>query len=72
MTTYHQILEQLDLVNKTIAYLKLDIEMSELEFFDDVFKNYPHYLDFVEQIGIDIHLVNHFRGKSDSYYSTQH
>ncbi|KAL7647897.1 UNVERIFIED_CONTAM: hypothetical protein RMT77_001507 [Armadillidium vulgare] len=53
--TYANILKKLNLTGKKIDYLKMDIEGSEINFFRDVFINYPHLLDNVKQLGVEIH-----------------
>ncbi|XP_064082515.1 probable methyltransferase-like protein 24 isoform X2 [Macrobrachium nipponense] len=53
--TYEHILDRLGLTNTTIDYLKMDIELSELDFFQDVFRNTPHLLKNVRQIGMELH-----------------
>ncbi|XP_064089893.1 uncharacterized protein LOC135203880 [Macrobrachium nipponense] len=52
---YENILARLNLTDTTISYLKLDIELSELEFFQDIFRNSPHLLNNVQQIGVELH-----------------
>ena len=38
-----------------VDYLKLDVELSELEFFQDMFFNTPHLLANVKQIAMEVH-----------------
>ncbi|KAL7641177.1 UNVERIFIED_CONTAM: hypothetical protein RMT77_008315 [Armadillidium vulgare] len=52
---YENILSMLNLLEKKIDYLKMDIEGSEFEFFDDVLNNSIHLLENVKQIGMEIH-----------------
>ncbi|XP_066973248.1 uncharacterized protein [Macrobrachium rosenbergii] len=52
---YENILASLNLTNTTINYLKLDVELSELEFFQDIFRNSPHLLNNIRQIGVELH-----------------
>ncbi|KAL7642977.1 UNVERIFIED_CONTAM: hypothetical protein RMT77_006266 [Armadillidium vulgare] len=52
---YENILLKLNLTEKKIDYLKIDIEGSEMDFFDDVFTNSSHLLKNVKQIGVEIH-----------------
>ncbi|KAK7085794.1 hypothetical protein SK128_017049 [Halocaridina rubra] len=33
----------------------MDVELSELEFFQDVFRNSPHLLKNIKQIGMELH-----------------
>ena len=46
----------LNLEKKTIDYLKLDVEGSEMEIFKDIFLNSPYLLNHIKQIGIEIHI----------------
>lgn len=55
MDRYENILKKLALSEKEIDYLKIDIEGSEINFFNDVIKNSPHLLQRVKQIGMEIH-----------------
>ncbi|KAL7642978.1 UNVERIFIED_CONTAM: hypothetical protein RMT77_006267 [Armadillidium vulgare] len=52
---YENILLKLNLTEKKIDYLKIDIEGSEMDFFDDVLTNSSHLLKNVKQIGVEIH-----------------
>ncbi|KAL7641176.1 UNVERIFIED_CONTAM: hypothetical protein RMT77_008314 [Armadillidium vulgare] len=52
---YENILSILNLLDKKIDYLKMDIEGSEFEFLDDVLSNSIHLLENVKQIGMEIH-----------------
>ena len=62
--TYHNILKKLNLLNRKIAYLKMDIELSELEFFYDIENNYPHLWNNVEQFAMDVHVLHKYQGKN--------
>ncbi|CAL4158694.1 unnamed protein product [Meganyctiphanes norvegica] len=53
--SYYGILETFGLLETEIDYLKMDIETHELEFFKDIFHNYPQLLNNVKQIGMEIH-----------------
>ncbi|XP_066951848.1 uncharacterized protein [Macrobrachium rosenbergii] len=59
---YVNILERLGLTNTTIDYLKLDVELSELEFFQDIFRNTPHLLNNIKQIAVELHHGYHGKG----------
>ncbi|XP_068246317.1 uncharacterized protein [Palaemon carinicauda] len=52
---YGHILERIGLTDKTIDYLKLDVELSELDFFQDVFTNTPHLLKNIRQLAVELH-----------------
>ncbi|XP_042235070.1 uncharacterized protein LOC121874646 isoform X2 [Homarus americanus] len=52
---YENILRSLDLLNTRIDYLKLDVELSELEFLQDVLRNSPRLLQNIGQIGMEVH-----------------
>ncbi|XP_071525418.1 probable methyltransferase-like protein 24 [Panulirus ornatus] len=52
---YENILRRLGLQDSRIDYLKLDVELSELEFLQDVLRSTPHLLRNVAQMGIEIH-----------------
>ncbi|KAL7641275.1 UNVERIFIED_CONTAM: hypothetical protein RMT77_008413 [Armadillidium vulgare] len=52
---YKTILKKLKLTNKQIDYLKMDIEKSEVDFFEDVFSTSPQLLKNIKQIGMEIH-----------------
>ncbi|XP_071537011.1 uncharacterized protein [Panulirus ornatus] len=49
------ILERLNLTHTPIDYVKMDVEWSELDFFQDMFFNTPHLLKNIKQIGMEIH-----------------
>ncbi|KAK4310176.1 hypothetical protein Pmani_018239 [Petrolisthes manimaculis] len=53
---YTTILDLLHLQNRTIDYLKMDVESSELAFFSDVLSKTPNLLKNVKQIGMEIHM----------------
>ncbi|XP_066950765.1 probable methyltransferase-like protein 24 [Macrobrachium rosenbergii] len=53
--TYEHILDRLGLSNTTIDYLKMDVELSELDFLQDVLRNTPHLLKNIKQIGMELH-----------------
>ncbi|KAK3883594.1 hypothetical protein Pcinc_012097 [Petrolisthes cinctipes] len=53
--SYEHILEQLGLLDVPIHYLKMDIELSELEFLRDALRNSPHLLQNVRQLAIEVH-----------------
>ena len=55
MMTYKRVLEFLNLVNTTIDYLKVDIELSELQVFSNILTEDPELLANVKQIGMEIH-----------------
>ena len=52
---YENILKKLNLIEKNIDYLKIDIEGSELDFFFDVFTRSPNVMKNIKQIGMEIH-----------------
>lgn len=52
---YENLLQRAGVEDRVIDYLKIDIELSELEFFQDIFFNTPHLLADVKQIAIDVH-----------------
>ncbi|KAK4294386.1 hypothetical protein Pmani_032988 [Petrolisthes manimaculis] len=52
---YINILKMLNLENSTIDYLKIDIESSELSFFEDVLYQTPNLLKNVKMMGMEIH-----------------
>ncbi|XP_045620405.2 probable methyltransferase-like protein 24 [Procambarus clarkii] len=52
---YENILHMLGLQDARVDYLKMDVELSELEFLRDVLRNNPHYLTNVGQIAMEIH-----------------
>ncbi|XP_066951303.1 uncharacterized protein [Macrobrachium rosenbergii] len=55
LDTYGNILKRLDLLDSVIDYLKMDVELAELRFFDDIFTNTPHLLLNIKQIGMETH-----------------
>ena len=57
METYGNILKMLNLTQSAISYLKMDIEGSELDFFDDIAMSSENQelFDRVEQLGMEIH-----------------
>ncbi|XP_066951867.1 uncharacterized protein [Macrobrachium rosenbergii] len=55
LDTYENILKRLGLLDTVIDYLKMDVETSEMKFFDDVFTNTPHLLANIKQIGMETH-----------------
>ncbi|XP_071522104.1 probable methyltransferase-like protein 24 isoform X2 [Panulirus ornatus] len=52
---YENILKRLNLTDSVIDYLKIDIELSELDFFQDMFFSSPHLLRNIKQIGMEVH-----------------
>ncbi|RXG54160.1 hypothetical protein Avbf_16304 [Armadillidium vulgare] len=52
---YESILSMLNLIDKKIDYLKMDVEGSEIDFLEDVLNNSVHLLNNVKQIGMEIH-----------------
>ena len=52
---YESILKKLNLLEETIDYLKMDVEGAEIDFFYDLFKNSPHLIKNIKQIGMEIH-----------------
>ncbi|KAL7641175.1 UNVERIFIED_CONTAM: hypothetical protein RMT77_008313 [Armadillidium vulgare] len=52
---YENILSMLNLIDKKIDYLKMDVEGSEIDFLEDVLNNSIHLLENVKQIGMEIH-----------------
>ena len=54
--TYRDLLEHVGLLGRTIDYLKMDIEGSEMDFFENVFRSDPQLLYHVKQIGMEIHV----------------
>ncbi|KAK4313598.1 hypothetical protein Pmani_015053 [Petrolisthes manimaculis] len=58
---YINILKKLNLENSTIDYLKIDIESSELSFFEDVLYQTPNLLKNVKMMGMEIHARHHGR-----------
>ncbi|KAB7503189.1 hypothetical protein Anas_02593, partial [Armadillidium nasatum] len=55
---FENILKNLDIIDKKIDYLKMDVEGSEREFFADIFPNATHLLKNVMQIGMEVHIGN--------------
>ncbi|XP_066951302.1 uncharacterized protein [Macrobrachium rosenbergii] len=55
LDTYKNILRRLGLQDSVIDYLKMDVERSELKFFDNVFTKTPHLLANIKQIGMETH-----------------
>ena len=53
--TYRSLLEHVGMLGRTIDYLKVDIEGSEIEFLEQVLRAEPHLLYHVKQIGMEIH-----------------
>ena len=53
--TYLNILKKLNLEDKVIDYFKIDVEGSELNWFDNVFYETPHVLNKIKQIGMEVH-----------------
>lgn len=54
--TYETFLSFFDLTNKTIDYLKLDIENEEWTVFEQILATRPSILDNVKQLCIEVHL----------------
>ncbi|KAK7081616.1 hypothetical protein SK128_016141 [Halocaridina rubra] len=52
---YENILQRLGLINTIIDYIKMDVELSELEFLQDVIRNSPHLLKNIKQIAMEAH-----------------
>uniref|UniRef100_A0A0P4WQP4 Methyltransferase domain-containing protein n=1 Tax=Scylla olivacea TaxID=85551 RepID=A0A0P4WQP4_SCYOL len=52
---YENLLARAGLQGRVVDYLKLDVELSELEFFQDMFFNSPHLLAGVKQIAMEVH-----------------
>ena len=52
---YENLLARAGLHGRVVDYLKLDVELSELEFFQDMFFNTPHLLAGVKQIAMEVH-----------------
>lgn len=59
---YENILERLGLTNTIIDYIKMDVELSELEFFQDIFRNSPHLLKNIKQMEVEVHHGYHGEG----------
>ena len=55
MDRYENLLARAGLQGRVVDYLKLDVELSELEFFQDMFFNTPHLLANVKQIAMEVH-----------------
>ncbi|KAL7637265.1 UNVERIFIED_CONTAM: hypothetical protein RMT77_011977 [Armadillidium vulgare] len=52
---YENIVKRLNLSTTIIDYLKIDIEGSEREFFNDIFDTSPQLLKYIKQISMEIH-----------------
>ncbi|XP_071537121.1 uncharacterized protein [Panulirus ornatus] len=52
---YENIIERLGLSGHVIDYVKLDVELSELDFLQDIVNNSPHLLHNIKQLAIEIH-----------------
>lgn len=52
---YENLLKRVGLTNHIVDYIKMDVELSELDFFQDVFFNSPHLLNNIKQIGMEVH-----------------
>ncbi|KAL7647535.1 UNVERIFIED_CONTAM: hypothetical protein RMT77_001135 [Armadillidium vulgare] len=59
---YENILKMLDLHNKEITYLKMDVEGFELNFFNDVLNTNPNILKNVNQLAVEIHPLRFVEG----------
>ncbi|XP_076057835.1 uncharacterized protein LOC143035126 [Oratosquilla oratoria] len=53
--TYKNIVKLTSTENRTIDYLKMDIEGSEVPFFDESIYNSSHLLKRAKQLGVEIH-----------------
>lgn len=54
--TYRGVLEHISMINRTVDYLKIDIEGSELGFFENILLEDPYQMQFVKQIAVEIHV----------------
>lgn len=59
---YENILERLGLTNTIIDYIKMDVELSEIDFFQDLFRNSPHLIKNIKQMEVEVHHGYHGEG----------
>ncbi|XP_071536205.1 probable methyltransferase-like protein 24 [Panulirus ornatus] len=52
---YENIVERLGLSGRPIDYVKLDVELSELDFLQDILNNSPHLLHNIKQLAMEVH-----------------
>nr|XP_045588624.1 uncharacterized protein LOC123750562 [Procambarus clarkii] len=52
---FENLVNQLGLAGQVIDYVKLDVELSEVDFLQDMLLNSPHVLRNIKQIAMEVH-----------------
>lgn len=60
MARYRSILQKMKIEEAIIDYLYIDIGGNALDFFEDVFSNYPNVLKRVKMISIEIYIESRY------------